>query len=218
VFSTDRLSSSLTGEAESRSGCVTTPKRRNIRAQNETLMSEQAKLNPYTILAFCFTPRDKADEVMKELKAAKTLEANQVIAAAIVEMDDFGKAKVHQHGRGGVGAAVGIMAGEALALLGGPAGLLAWAAVGGAVGGAAGHFVDRAFTKADLAKLKDQMPPDSSAILTMAKDAQTAGLITAMQSHQAVVVTLALGEEASGAVDQSVAAEASDAASAEKSA
>ena len=171
-------------------------------------MSEQAKPNPYTILAFCFTPRDKADEVMKELKAAKTLESNHVVAAAIVEVDNHGKAKVHQHGRGGVGAAVGIMAGEALALLGGPAGLLAWAAVGGAVGGAAGHFVDRAFTKADLAQLKDQMPPNSSAILTMAKDAQTDGLIAAMQSYQAVVVTLTLGEEASGAVDQAVAAEA----------
>jgi uncharacterized membrane protein len=170
-------------------------------------MSDQAKSNPYTILAFCFTPRDKANEVMKELKAAKTLETNHVAAAAVVEVDDYGKAKIHQHGRGGVGAAVGIMAGEALALLGGPAGLLAWAAVGGAVGGAAGHFVDRAFTKADLAKLKDQMPPNSSAILTMAKNAETDQLAAALQTYQPAVVTLVLGEEASGAVDQAMAAE-----------
>ncbi len=36
----------------------------------------------------------------------------------------------------GVGAAVGIMAGEALALIGGPVGLLAFAAAGGIIGGA----------------------------------------------------------------------------------
>ena len=173
-------------------------------------MSEQTNPNPYTILAFCFTLKSRADEVMKELKAAKVFEAIQVVAAAVVEVDEHGKARVHQHGRGGVGVAAGIMAGEALALLGGPAGLLAWAAVGGAIGGAAGHFVDRAFTKDDLAKLKDQMPPDSSAILTMAKNAQTDRITTALQAYQPAVVTLVLGEEATGAVDQSVAAEAQD--------
>jgi uncharacterized membrane protein len=80
---------------------------------------------------------------------------------------------------------------------------------GGAVGGAVGHFVDRAFTKEDLAKLKNQMPPNSSAILTMAKDAETDRITAALQIYQAAVVTLVLGEEATGAVDQSVAADIS---------
>ena len=171
-------------------------------------MSQQTS-NPYTILAFCFAQRARADEVMQELKAAKTLEENHVVAAAVVEVDEHGKVHVHQHGRGGVGAAAGIMAGEALALLGGPAGLLVWAVAGGAIGGAVGHFVDRAFTKEDLAKLKDQMPPNSSAILTMAKDAETDRITAALQIYQAAVVTLVLGEEATGAVDQSVAADIS---------
>jgi uncharacterized membrane protein len=177
-------------------------------------MSQQVnKPQPYTILAFCFAERARADEVMKELKAAKTLADKHTVATAIVEVDKYGKAHVQQHGRGGVGAAAGIMAGEALALLGGPAGLLAWAAVGGAIGGAAGHFVDRAFTKADLAKLKDRMSPNSSAILTMAKDAETDRITAALQSYQPIVVTLVLGEEAAGAVDQSVAADTPAAAS-----
>ncbi len=170
-------------------------------------MSQQTKPNPYTMLAFCFADQNKAGEVMKEPKAGKILEAHHVVASAIVEVDKYGKTHVQQHGRGGVGAAAGIMAGEALALLGGPAGLLAWAAVGGAIGGAAGHFVDRAFTKEDLAKLKDRMSPNSSAILTMAKDAETEGLTAALQQHQAIIVTLVMGDEATGAVDQSVAAE-----------
>jgi uncharacterized membrane protein len=85
-----------------------------------------------------------------------------------------------------------------------------WAVAGGAIGGAVGHFVDRAFTKEDLAKLKEQMPPNSSAILTMAKDAETDRITAALQPYQAAVVTLVLGKEAAGAVGQSVAAGAPD--------
>jgi uncharacterized membrane protein len=172
-------------------------------------MSQQTNdSNPYTVLAFCFADRDRAGEVMKELKAANTFEKQGVVATALVEVDEHGKAHVHQHGRGGVGAAAGIMAGEALALLGGPAGLLVWAVAGGAIGGAVGHFVDQAFSKEELARLKNQMPPNSSAILTMAKDAETEGITAALQKYQVAVVTLILGVEATGAVDQSVAADA----------
>jgi len=140
---------------------------------------------------------------LKELKAAKKLEEHHIVAEAVVEVDDKGKSHVHQHGRGGVGAAAGIMAGEALALIGGPVGLLAFAAVGGAIGGAAGHFVDRAFSQEDLIKLKDQLPPNSSALLTMAKEAETGRITAALQGYGAAVVTLALGAEASQAVANS---------------
>jgi uncharacterized membrane protein len=92
------------------------------------------------------------------------------------------------------------MAGETLALLGGPVGLLAFAAMGGVVGGAAGHFVDQAFSKADLAKLKEQLPPNSSALLTMAKETETEKIAADLRNYGAVVVTLVLGEEASQAV------------------
>src|SRR5262249_29147752 len=147
----------------------------------------------YTVLAFCFADRARADEVLKELKAAKKLEEHHVVAQAVVEVDEKGKSHVHQQGRGGVGAAVGIMAGEALALIGGPVGLLAFAAAGGVIGGAAGHFVDQAFSKEDLARLKDQLPPNSSALLTMAPAAQTENITAGLQNYGAAVVRLVLG-------------------------
>ncbi len=154
----------------------------------------------YTVLAFCFINRSTAGEVLKELKAAKKLEDYHIVAAAVVEIDDKGKSHVHQQGRGGVGAAVGIMAGEALALIGGPVGLLAFAAAGGLIGGAAGHFVDRAFSKEELEKLRAQLPPNSSALLTMAKEGDTENIKAGMTGYPATVVTLALGAEASQAV------------------
>src|SRR5512139_2557564 len=147
----------------------------------------------YTVLAFCFVDRSTAGEVLKELKAARKLEEYHIVAAAVGEVDDKGKSHVHQHGRGGVGAAVGIMAGEALALIGGPVGLLAFAAAGGIIGGAAGHFVDQAFSKEDLARLKDQLPPNSSALLTMAKETETERITIGMAGYPATVVTLTLG-------------------------
>ena len=166
----------------------------------DNLSQHDNNSNVYTVLAFCFANRSSAAEVLKELKAAKKLEEYHIVAEAVVEVDDTGKSHVHQHGRGGVGAAVGIMAGEALALLGGPVGLLAFAAAGGVIGGAAGHFVDQAFSKEDLAKLKEQLPPNSSALLTMAKESETEGITAGLKDYKAAVVTLALGAEASQAV------------------
>ncbi len=151
---------------------------------------------PYTVLALCFTDRARGAEVLKQLKADKVLDAPQVVAHALVEVDDHGKTQLHQHGRGGVGASAGIVAGEALALLGGPVGLLAMAVAGGAIGGAVGHFVDRAFSKEDLARLKDHLLPNSSAILTTAKDTETARLTSAGQALGAAVVTLIVEDEA----------------------
>jgi uncharacterized membrane protein len=162
---------------------------------------EDSNTNIYTVLAFCFPDRAQAGDVLKELKAARKLEELHIVAEAVVEVDDKGKSHVHQHGRGGVGAAIGIVAGEALALLSGPVGLLAFAALGGAVGGAAGHFVDRAFSKEDLSKLREHLFPNSSALLTMAKEAETDGITTTLQNYGAAVVTLMLGAEASQAVD-----------------
>jgi uncharacterized membrane protein len=163
--------------------------------------------NIYTVLAFCFADRSTAGEVLKELKAGKKLEEYHIVAEAVVEVDDKGKSHVHQHGRGGVGAAVGIMTGEALALIGGPVGLLAFAAAGGIIGGAAGHFVDQAFSKEELAKLKDQLPPNSSALLTMAKEAETGKITAGLTGYPTTVVTLVLGAEASRAVANSNAAD-----------
>ena len=171
---------------------------------SETLMTHQDNnSNVYTVLAFCFADRSTAGDVLKELKATKKLEDYHIVAEAVVEVDDKGKSHVHQHGRGGVGTAVGIMAGEALALIGGPVGLLAFAAAGGIIGGAAGHFVDQAFSKEELAQLKDQLPPNSSALLTMAKEAETERITAGLMGYPATVVTLVLGAEASQAVANS---------------
>ena len=168
------------------------------------MTKQENATRPYSILAFCFADRSKAGEVMKELKAAKTLEEHHVVAEAVVEVDEHGKAHVinvaavvwawpRHHGRRSAGTPrrAGRLAGD---------GRSRWRdrRRGRSLCGSR-------FSKEELAKLKEQMPPNSSAILTMAKESETEKIAAAMQHYQAAVVTLVLGDEATGALDQAVA-------------
>jgi uncharacterized membrane protein len=61
-----------------------------------------------------------------------------------------------------------------------------------------------------LEKLRKQLPPNSSALLTMAKEAETKMIIAGLQVYKAAVITLALGAEASISVADAVVADASN--------
>ena len=95
----------------------------------------------YNILAFAFEGQDTASQIVKEIKSSGALDGYDIDAQAVVEQTDKGKVKIHEPGRGGVGAAVGVVGGGLLALIGGPVGVLAMAAAGGVVGGVAGHYL-----------------------------------------------------------------------------
>jgi uncharacterized membrane protein len=90
-------------------------------------------------------------------------------------------------------------------LIGGPAGLLAWAVAGGVIGGFAGHFSGRVIPKEDLNKLEAQMKPNTSAILVVIEDAGSEALLNSMKGYNAQVVTMTVGSEVSGEIAQAVA-------------
>ena len=92
-------------------------------------MSDQSEGSAvYNILAFAFEGQHTAKKIVKDIKSSGALKGYDIIAQAVVEKTDKGKVKVHEPGRGGVGAAVGAAGGGLLALIGGPVGVLAWAA------------------------------------------------------------------------------------------
>ncbi len=169
----------------------------------------------YNIIAFVFADRDAALKVSKELKASAKPAGYKVIANAVVEVDDKGKAHVHEAGHGGWGTGVGAMTGGALALIGGPAGLLIWAVAGGAIGGILGKHMGRAIPADDLKQLATQMQPNTSAILAMVEDTATEQVIGDLQGYNAQVVTLTVGDEVSGEVAQAVAVQVEGTAPAE---
>jgi len=153
--------------------------------------------------------------VSKELRASAKPAGYKVIANAVVEVDDKGKAHVHEAGHGGWGTGVGAMTGGALALIGGPAGLLIWAVAGGAIGGILGKHMGRAIPADDLKQLATQMQPNTSAILAMVEDTATEQVIGDLQGYNAQVVTLTVGDEVSGEVAQAVAVQVEGTAPAE---
>ena len=172
-------------------------------------MSKKEKSAVYNILAFNFAGEDTAKETVKEIKKSGALEGQLIVAEAIVSVDDKGKAHVHEPGHGVLGGAGGAVAGGLLGLIGGPAGLLAWTVGGAVVGGAAGKYLGRPFSKGDLKEIGEAMQPDTSAFLLIVEDWSAETVINKLDGFNANVITLTVGDELSGEIAQMVAGEAS---------
>ena len=161
----------------------------------------------YNILAFCFADKNRANEVAKEVRKSQKLEHYRVVAEAVVEVDAKGKSHVHEPGKGGWGTTIGAATGGLLALIGGPAGLLAWAVAGGVIGGLAGKYLGRAIPAKDLKALGDQMQPNSSAFLAIVEDVDAENVLNDMAGYEANVITLIVGDELSGQIAAALAAD-----------
>ena len=161
----------------------------------------------YDILVFAYADTRTADAVVEELKASQKLGGYKVVAEAVVIHEADGSVHIHEPGKGGRGAAIGAVAGGALALLGGPVGVLALAVTGGVIGGVAGHFAGREISADDLKKIGAQLPPNSSAFLALVEDTDAEVVVNSMKGYKANVVTVTLGDELSGTIAQAIAAE-----------
>ena len=164
----------------------------------------------YNILAFTFEGKDDASEAVKAIKKSGALAGQAILAEVVVEQDEKGKVHVHEPGMGGIGSAVGAIGGGLLGLIGGPAGLLAWTVGGAVVGGVAGKYLGRPFSKGDLKEIGEAMSPDTSAFLLLVEDIDSESVIDSIQGYSANVVTLTVGDELSGQIAAYVAGEAHD--------
>ena len=173
-------------------------------------MSNKDSSAVYNILAFTFDGKDDASEAVKAIKKSGALEGQAIVAEAIVEQDEKGKVHIHEPGRGGLGAGIGAVGGGLLGLIGGPAGLLAWTVGGAVVGGVAGKYLGRPFSKGDLKEIGEAMSPDSSAFLLLIEDIESEAVVNSMKGYNANVVTLTVGDELSGQIAAYVAGEATD--------
>ena len=103
------------------------------------------------------------------------------------------------------GAGVGL-----LSLIGGPAGLLAWTVGGAVVGGAAGKYLGRPFSKGDLKEIGEAMGPDTSAFLLLVEDVASEVAVDSLKGYNANVITLTVGDDLSGQIASYVAGAATD--------
>jgi uncharacterized membrane protein len=173
-------------------------------------MSKNDDNKVYDILAFAFAGQDTAKQNLKDIKSSGVLDSFEIVAQAVVEQDAKGKVHVHEPGRGGLGTTIGVVAGGLLGLIGGPAGVLAWAAAGGVVGGVAGKYLGRPISKGDLKEIGEALTPNSSALLLLLEDTYSEGVINNMGSYNANVVTLTVGDDLSGEIESYMAADTGD--------
>ena len=164
----------------------------------------------YNILAFNFAGQDTAKETVKQIRSSGALEGYKIAAEAIVEQDAKGKVHIIEPGKGGAGATLGAVGGGLLGLIGGPAGVLAWAVGGAVVGGVAGKYLGRPIAKGDLKEIGEAMSPDSSAFLLLLEDKDAEAVVKSMSGYTANVVTLTVGDELSGQIASYVAGAVTD--------
>lgn len=173
-------------------------------------MSKKEKSAVYNILAFTFQGEKTAGDTVKEIKKSDALDGQLIVAEAVVSVDEKGKTHIHEPGHGVMGGAIGVVGGGLLGLIGGPAGLLAWTVGGAVVGGVAGKYLGRPFSKGDLEEIGEAMEPDTSAFLLMVEDVASEVVIDKMEGYNANLITLTVGDEMSGQIASYMAGEAYD--------
>lgn len=171
-------------------------------------MSDQDKSAIYNIVGFVFDGKDAASQNLKEIKSSGVLDGYKIKVQAVVDQDENGKVHIHEPGHGAWGATLGAAGGGLLGLIGGPAGLLAWTLGGAVMGGLAGKYAGRPIAKGDLQELGSALTPNSSALLLVLEDKDTEKVINDLQGYNAQVVTLTLGDDLSGEIDQLVVGDA----------
>ena len=174
------------------------------------MSDKKEKSAVFNILAFNFDGEKTAEETVKQIKKSGALDGQMIVAEAIVSVNEKGKTHIHEPGHGAIGGTIGAVGGGLLGLIGGPVGLLAWTVGGAVVGGVAGKYLGRPFSKGDLKEIGEAMQPDTSAFLLLVEDVASESVVDSMKEYNANVVTLTVGDDLSGQIASFVAGEATD--------
>jgi uncharacterized membrane protein len=160
----------------------------------------------YNVLVFRFKGKDAADQALADLKKGRKELGYKIIDGAVMRSDEKGKISYHETAdlSATQGAGVGALGGAVLGLIGGPAGLVVATVAGAITGAAAAHFTDMALPDRQLKAIASALSPDSSAIIALIEDRETAKAIDSVAGMNAEVMTFTLADEVSGTVSQAV--------------
>ncbi|MBV9324190.1 MAG: DUF1269 domain-containing protein [Chloroflexi bacterium] len=138
---------------------------------------------------------DESAEADRALDLARQLDKKMSVAVVRKAFD--GKITSQEPGdvsaRGG--AVAGVVVGGVLSLVGGPLGLVAASAIGGAAGGVVGHAVDRGIPDRYVRDLGRALKPGSSALVVLVAQNGEAALLEKLAPLDGKVLRLALTDE-----------------------
>lgn len=158
-------------------------------------MDEGQQLTPdksYAIIALRFAATDAAAGWLDEVSRAARPLGYQALAQLLVEIDEDGKAAVHDPGNTGLGTALNATAQGALGEFGGPSGLLAWTVTTDTEQPGGREPVDPALLRA----LRDRLAAGTSALLLLIETG-AADEITRRFEGEAETMSLPLSAELS---------------------
>lgn len=169
-------------------------------------MSEEGA-NVYHLVAFMFEGKDRANEVVKEIKKNKDmLEGLKVVNSVVIRRNEEGKVKFSEIRGMSTKKGLGWGAGTGLVLgILGSGGLLAPVLLGSAAGAGIAKHHDKKELSKEMQEITDAMHDDSSALLAILQDKEAEKMIDEMEGFNANVVTVTLGDEESQMVASMVA-------------
>ncbi len=163
----------------------------------------------YHVLMLSFRDIDAARIAHDEVRLEGMLNAIEIEAEAIVSRDPEGKVHVRESGAAGIGAAAGATTAGIVGLLTGPVIVLLMIAVGGIIGGVAGHFAGRVLPADDLRRVAESLPPGSSAYLAVVDAEFAPAVAEAYARRGADVMEIPIETEIASAIREGIVREVS---------
>lgn len=144
--------------------------------------------SPYVVVLAVFDTDEAGVQAYKELRDAEKDKKIDLENSVVVSKDDDGKIHINEEAETiAGGAAKGALIGGALGLLAGPAGVVAFGALGAALGGLTSKLDDVGFSDARLERLGNRLPPDKAAIVVITEGKYREKLAEELENRGATV-------------------------------
>ena len=151
----------------------------------------------FAVIVAEFQNEKAADLALMNLKAEQKKKAFTIKDAAIIQKDPSGKLHVKEtaDSGSGKGAGIGLLAGGAIGLIGGPLGLILWGATGALAGGVAAKLHDSGIKNDELRKIGDELKQGGSALVAVVHPNWTSTVEQELTAAGAQVSTVGLAAE-----------------------
>jgi uncharacterized membrane protein len=143
---------------------------------------------PYVVVLAVFDSDETGIQAYTDLRNAEKDNKISLQNSVVVSKDDHGKIHIKEQAETSAkGAGIGALIGGALGVLAGPPGVVAFGALGAAIGGLSAKLDDAGFNDARLQKLGQKLQPDQAAIVVVTEGNYAQKLTEELQARAASV-------------------------------
>lgn len=158
----------------------------------------------FSILVAEFEVEESATLALDNIHAQQSSRAITINDAAVIHKDLDGKIHVKESADSSAvkGAGIGLLAGVAIGLIGGPLGIAAWSAAGAAAGGIAARLHDSGIRNDQLRQVGEEITPGSSALVLVIEPEWTTAIEKSLVAAGARVFTTGIAAEIAAQIQQ----------------